>query len=73
MNILLLPTISGGLSHLIPLFVLHQRYFKRMESVNSAFLLSEKLHEQPRRMGIGVLPIDFDIDRVVKFTLNVEK
>ncbi len=58
--------ISGGFSHLVPLFVLHQRYFKRMENVDSSFLLSGNLHKQYKQAGINVLPIDFS-------TMNVSE
>ncbi|MDB5249874.1 MAG: hypothetical protein JWQ40_4268 [Segetibacter sp.] len=59
MNILSLSCTNGIHSHLIPLFVLNQRYFKRMPKINSSFLLPQKLHQQYEMAGIKVLPIDF--------------
>jgi len=59
MNILLLSTVSGIHSHLIPLYVLHQRYLKRVTNVTSYFLIPEKFHQPYREGGVNVLPIDF--------------
>lgn len=59
MNILSLSCTNAVQSHLIPLYVLNQRYFRRMNNVNSFFLLPENLHEQYRKSGVSVLPINF--------------
>ena len=59
MNILLLSAIGGGHSHLIPLYVLNQRYLERVENVTSYFLIPEKLHQSYKEAKINVLPIDF--------------
>ena len=58
MNILSLPCTNGVHSHLIPLFVLHQRYFRRMPGVNNSFLLPKRLHEQYEKSGVPVVPVD---------------
>ena len=59
MNILFIPSFSGGKSHQIPLFVLCQRYFRRHSGCNNAFLLPAAEHENFRKAGINVLPIDY--------------
>ncbi|MDQ3536102.1 MAG: hypothetical protein M3421_10805 [Bacteroidota bacterium] len=58
-NILSLSCSNGAHSHLIPLFVLNQRYFRRMTNINNNFLLPQKLHKQYEEAEISVLPIDF--------------
>jgi hypothetical protein len=61
MNILSLGCTNAVHSHLIPLFVLHQRYFRRMQNVSSFFLLPEQLHDQYKRFGINVIQTDFAV------------
>jgi hypothetical protein len=48
MNVLTIPYIAGGDSHLIPLYVLHQRYIRRMGSINNYFLLADDKALHPR-------------------------
>ena len=61
-NILTIPSVSGGASHQIPLYVLHQRYFRRFPSINNYFLLPKRNHEEYLKQGLQVLPIDNTLD-----------
>lgn len=66
-NIVLLPATNWVHSHLIPLFVLNQRYLNRMKDVVSYFVLPEKLHQSYNELGINVLPTDFkDHDNIAE-------
>jgi len=60
MNTLTIPALSGGASHLIPLYVLHQRYFRKL-NVNNHFLVLEGKHETLKKSGIPVVPIDYNL------------
>ena len=62
MNILSISPLIAGQSHLIPLYVLNQRYFSRMFSVKNMLLTNQKYHEEFVRKGVNVLPIDFSPD-----------
>lgn len=62
MNALSIAAISGGASHLIPLFVLHQRYFRRIPELRNCFLLPKAKHGLFAQAGIDVLPIDYRLD-----------
>jgi UDP:flavonoid glycosyltransferase YjiC (YdhE family) len=59
MNLLSMSCTNGVHSHLVPLFVLNQRYFRRMEGICNHFLLPAHLHSKYVQGGISVLPIDF--------------
>jgi hypothetical protein len=59
MNALSIAALGGGASHLIPLYVLHRRYFSRMKGWQNFFLLPKDRHENFLREGIDVLPIDY--------------
>lgn len=60
MNILTIPVLTGGASHLIPLYVLHQRYFRRM-GVNNYFLVDKKYHSELSEQNINVVDLDYSI------------
>jgi len=80
-NILSIPMIDGGLSHQIPLFVLNQTQFQRIESVTNNFLLPKALHNSFNKKGVHVLEQDYNIPLdqlenpsvdVAKTLLNIE-
>jgi UDP:flavonoid glycosyltransferase YjiC (YdhE family) len=56
MTILNIPYFSGGLSHMLPLLALNNRYNK---SVNSYFLVHSNLQTFLKRKGVSCVPIDY--------------
>lgn len=60
-NIVLLPSTSWVHSHLIPLFVLDQRYLKRLKNVESFFILPEEFKESYNNLGINVIAVDLKV------------
>lgn len=71
MNILSISAITGGQSHLIPLFVLHQRYFRRLNNVNNFFLVSNENKKLFEANKINCVDIDYKINS--KSTLETIK
>lgn len=61
-NVLSIPMFMGGASHQIPLFMLHQKYFKKLNSLNNHFLLPQRVHNSFSKEGVNILPIDYEID-----------
>lgn len=63
--------MSGGASHLIPLYVLQRRYFQRIPSLRNYFLLPETNHKRFQRQGLRVLPLDYNLQvRSIQRDLN---
>ncbi|NIJ52982.1 glycosyltransferase family 1 protein [Dyadobacter arcticus] len=63
MNILSIPSLVGGHSHLIPLFVMHQRYFKRLPYVNNFFLVGEQSRALLSSSGINCVDAKYEISQ----------
>ena len=61
-NILSIPMFMGGASHQIPLFMLHQKYLKNVDSLNNYFLLPERVHDSYTKKEVNVLPIDYEMN-----------
>ncbi|WP_257669568.1 hypothetical protein [Parapedobacter tibetensis] len=61
MNILSIPSLVGGHSHLIPLFVFHQRYLRRLSYVNNFFLVGEQNKELLKASGINCVNLDYSV------------
>lgn len=61
MNILTVPLITGGASHLIPLFVLQQRYIRRRADIKNHFLVSASHHQLFEQFQIPTVPLDYVI------------
>lgn len=59
MNILTVPYFAGGLSHLIPLYVLQQRYLKKNLEIKNHFLVNSGSQNFLKMQGISCLPIDY--------------
>lgn len=59
MKILTVSAISGGMSHLIPLYVLHQRYLRSEREIDNLFLINSESQKLFRMQGIHCLPIDY--------------
>jgi hypothetical protein len=59
MNILTIPYFAGGLSHLIPLYVLQQKYLKRNFEVKNHFLVNTGSQNFLKMQGVCCVPIDY--------------
>jgi hypothetical protein len=59
MNILTIPYIAGGLSHLIPLYVLQQRYLRNNIGVKNQFLVNSNSQRFLMMQGMPCVPIDY--------------
>ena len=59
MNILTIPYIAGGLSHLIPLYVLQQRYLRSNIGIKNQFLVNNNSQNFLTMQGIQCVPIDY--------------
>lgn len=58
MNILTIPYIAGGLSHLIPLYVLQQKYV-RNTGIKNHFLVNNNSQKFLTTQGIDCVPINY--------------
>lgn len=58
MNILSIPYFAGGLSHLLPLYVLHKKFLKN-PIIENEFLVSNNLKLFLKFKGVNSVPIDF--------------
>jgi hypothetical protein len=61
MNILSIPSLVGGHSHLIPLYVMHQRYFRRLAYINNFFLVNEQSRSLLAKSGIDCIDMEYEI------------
>ena len=62
MNILNVPYFAGGLSHLIPLYVLHHRYLKNIIKIKNQFLVGNNLQYFLKMQGIQCVSMDYFSD-----------
>ncbi|MBD3907111.1 hypothetical protein LNP80_02495 [Chryseobacterium sp. C-39] len=62
MNILTIPYITGGDSHFIPLFVLHQRYIRKDRKICNFFLINDKKKLEIGNFGVKVVNQDYSIE-----------
>lgn len=75
MNILNIPYFAGGLSHLIPLYVLHHRYLKKNTEFKNHFLVNNYTQSFLEIQGINCITSDFFNDEnecVLKSKDNLE-
>ncbi|RZS99433.1 hypothetical protein [Aquimarina brevivitae] len=59
MNILNIPYFAGGLSHLIPLYVLHHKYIKKDKQIKNQFFVSNNLQNFLRHQGVECVSMDY--------------
>jgi hypothetical protein len=59
MNILSIPYIAGGLSHLIPLYVLQQKYIRTNVGVKNHFLVNDNIQKFLLIQGVQCVPINY--------------
>jgi hypothetical protein len=62
MNILTIPFITGGLSHLLPLFVLQQKYLRGNSEIKNQFLVNENAQNFLNIKGSKCVPINYCFD-----------
>lgn len=67
MNILTIPYISGGLSHLIPLYILEMRYVRKIRGINNFFLVNNNVQSFFKMQNISCVPINYSLEeKIVK-------
>jgi hypothetical protein len=62
MNILSIPFITGGLSHLLPLYVLQQKYLRGNSEIKNHFLVNENAQNFLNIKGAQCVPINYSFD-----------
>jgi hypothetical protein len=73
MNILTIPYIAGGISHLIPLYVLQQRYLRSNVGVKNQFLVNNNSQIFLKMQGIHSVPIDYIFEENLFMSNNLLK
>lgn len=63
MNILNIPYFSGGLSHLIPLYVLHHKYLKKNTEIKNHFLVNNYIQSFLKMQGVNCVTTNFFDDK----------
>ena len=82
-NILNIPYFAGGLSHLIPLYVLHHKYLRNNIEINNQFLVSNNLQKILKMQNINCVSMDYfsnddllnsnDYPKLVEYLVEKEK
>ncbi|SMP25629.1 hypothetical protein [Chryseobacterium profundimaris] len=62
MDILTIPYFAGGLSHLIPLYVLHHKYLKNKTGITNQFLVDNNLQPILKMQGIDCVSVDYTLE-----------
>lgn len=62
MKLLTIPTVSGGDSHLIPVYVLHQRYFRRDSTLDNYFLLEKNKSLPFIQNNLKLVDLDYNFE-----------
>lgn len=70
MNFLTIPYIAGGLSHLIPLYVLQQRYLRSYIGIKNHFLVNNKFQGFLNIQGLSCVSIDYSLQEDVLKSTN---
>ncbi len=61
MNILTIPYIAGGLSHLLPLYVLQQKYLRNNTGIKNHFLVNDHSQKLLTIQGVDFVPINYTL------------
>ncbi|MEC3875862.1 glycosyltransferase family protein [Chryseobacterium salviniae] len=61
MNILTIPYIAGGLSHLLPLYVLQQKYLRDNSGIKNHFLVNDNSQKLLTMQGIDFVPVNYTL------------
>jgi hypothetical protein len=59
MNILNIPYFAGGLSHLIPLYVLHHKYIRNNSEIKNKFLVNNSLQNLLKIQGVDCVSMNY--------------
>ncbi|PHK24203.1 hypothetical protein VF13_42955, partial [Nostoc linckia z16] len=62
MKALTIPYFAGGLSHLIPLYVLQQKYLRKNSEVENHFLVDSNSQRFLMMQGISCVPINYSFE-----------
>jgi hypothetical protein len=73
MNILTVPYITGGISHLIPLYVLQLKHIISSTGVNNQFLVNNNTQLFLKTQGIQCVPIDYIFEENLLITNNFKR
>ncbi len=83
MNILTVPYIAGGISHLIPLYVLQQKYLRSNFTIKNHFLVNSSSQRFLTLKGVSCVPIDYvfgedlikskDLSKINECVIEMEK
>lgn len=83
MNILTVPYIAGGISHLLPLYVLQQKYLRSNYTINNHFLVNSFSQRFLTQKGVSCVPIDYvfeedlikskDLSKINEHVVEMEK
>lgn len=73
MNILTVPYIAGGLSHLLPLYVLQQKYLRSNTDVANQFLVNSNSQSFLMLQGIQCVPVNYAFDESLWISNNYSK
>ncbi|WP_263603810.1 hypothetical protein [Chryseobacterium sp. PET-29] len=73
MNILTIPYFAGGLSHLIPLYVLQQKYLKHSIGIKNHFLVNSGSQNFLTMQGVACVPLNYSLEENPLIPENSEK
>lgn len=62
MKILTIPYIAGGISHLLPLYILEQKYIKKNRLLKNQFLTNKNIHNFLGLQGINCVQMDYTLE-----------
>ncbi|RYC66998.1 glycosyltransferase [Spirosoma sordidisoli] len=62
MKALTIPYFAGGLSHLIPLYVLQQKYLRKNSEIENHFLVDSNSQKFLMMQGISCVPINYSFE-----------
>jgi hypothetical protein len=73
MNILTIPYIAGGISHLIPMYVLQQKYLRNNFGIKNQFLVNSNSQRFLTMQGVDCVPIDYGFEEELILSKNLLK
>ena len=71
MNILTIPYIAGGISHLIPLYVLQQKFLRNNTSIKNQFLVNSNSQKFLMMQGVDCAPVDYGFEESLIMSKNL--
>ncbi|QZK91026.1 hypothetical protein K5V07_11205 [Flavobacterium sp. CHNK8] len=73
MNILTIPYIAGGISHLIPLYVLQQKYLRNNIGIKNQFLVNSNSQKFLVTQGVDCVPLDYAFEESLIISKNLSE